>query len=370
MKHAELTIAEVRALYFDDEALLLSPYKLYRYQFRDDRYYFYNKPVIDMPTGVAFTNEIAMATGVTTLTKHTIPYDEGLLRYYAERGYEEATAYRDDRSKYGSLLHTIAAELLIKRKFDLDQLPGIVAAYAAKNALTVNVAAWVDYLKQDTLALAQFIIDYNVKPLAIELSLVSPSLGVAGTLDLFCEMDKEETGFFGEVYASGDRKGQPKETKRTVRVLAIVDFKSGRNVPSTKHNAAQLRILRILLDEMMETVYGTHTAAQQMELYNWHPKNWETKPGYRLVDQKHCVSTEEAMHYIALNRVYDPNPDERTTLQMQGIISLAAGTEQNYTVDNIKQLVQAKVTAGDMPLEQYDCIDNYLPHILENDEQE
>ena len=373
MQTAELSISEVRAMYFDADALLISPVKLYRYHYKGDRYYYYQLPTPVDHVGLTTTLDdladkpkIELAVGVTTLTRKTIPQDDQLIKWIAEMGYDAAMAYRDERAKYGSLLHTIAAELFIKRSFDLDLLEEAVFSYCAKNHIFVNQNSWVDNLKQDVLALAQFAIDYNVKPLAIELSLVSPRLGVAGTLDLLCEMDKEVTGDFGEVYASGERKGQPKLTKAIERRVAIVDFKSGRKSVGGKANAAQLAILKLLFSESVSGDNCSADFASGIELYNWHPKDWEAKPTYHLIDQKHKGwGTNEIEALVTQYRVHDPQPEDRTVLQMAGVVSLEAGaTNANITLQNIKQLVQAAVDAQDVPLEQYDTIDNYVTYKL------
>jgi hypothetical protein len=372
----ELTISEVRAMYFDDDALILSPFKLYRYHFKSYRYYYYQMPMEpamenQMPTdaeGILFPpepkpNPVRLAVGVTTLTRRTMPTDDQLIKWIASMGYDAAIAYRDQRSKYGSLFHTIAAELLIKRKFDLDSLDEIVAGYAAKNGIVINIDEWIDEYKSDILALTQWIIEYNVKPLAIELSLVSPRLNVAGTLDLFCEMDFPETGFFGETYKSGERKGQPKETKRINRTLAIVDFKTGKNTGFGLANAAQLQLLKILLDETMQTVYGTDIHASKIALYNWHPREWRTKPSYSLIDQTMAMTAADALNLVNVYPMYDPDPTERTELKMSGMVDIdagIAGIEKNVMVEKITDIMQNRIDAGDVPLMQYDVTGNYL----------
>lgn len=378
----EMTIAEIKAMYFDDEALMLSPFPLYRYHYKGDRFYYYTDPINEPLDEISDCccahlkngdicsacgehtsvlkgepQPVHFAVGVTTLTRKTIPQDEFLTKWIADKGWDDAIAFRDLRAFYGSLLHTILATLLIKRVCNLDLFDEVVRNYCKANGVVTNQSVWVDDLKQDTLAFAEWMKTYNVKPFAIELSLVSPRLGVAGTLDLFCEMDYTEKGFFGEVYLSGVNKGQPKESKRTVRRLAIVDFKSGRNSTGGLHNAAQLR----LLDMLLKDAYPQFSD-QTMLLYNWHPKDWRAAPNYTFVDQTNSFSEGAALSCIALYQELYPQIEEKKTLEMFGTISLDSPEDEqhNYATPLIKDLVQAAVNDATFTQTEYDLTDTYF----------
>jgi hypothetical protein len=353
----EMTINEIRAMYFDDKALMLSPYPLYRYHFKGDRFYYYINPLEQQPD---VKPVVKFAVGVTTLTRKTIPQDEFLTKWIADQGFEAAAAYRDLRAFYGSLMHTCAASLLIKRSFDLDTLAEVVRNYCAVNSVHTNEAAWVDDLKQDVLAFAQFIKDYNVQPIAIELSLVSPRLGVAGTNDLLCEMDCTESGYYGEVYKTGDNKGQPKLSKQTRRVVAIVDFKSGRKSHGGSHNAAQLRLLKMIFED----IYPNATLKIE-KLYNWNPKDWRTKPDYTLCDQTEAFSEAAALNLVGLYRELYSDVENKKTLDMSGVILLDLPENIdaqifNYTTQSIKDIVQKAIDEGTYGQTNYDTAETYF----------
>lgn len=360
MNKNEMTINEIKAMYFDEQALTLPPVPLYRYHYKGDRFYYYLTPAVqdydpqDKPP-------VKFAVGVTTLTRKTIPQPEQLTKWMADKGWDEAIAYRDERALYGSLLHTLVATLLIKRVADLDATAEIVRNYCKLHSITTNEGVWVDDLKQDLLAFAQFVRDYNVRALAIEMSLVSPQLGVAGTLDLLCEMDLTEKGYYGEVYASGANKGQPKETKRTSRTVAIIDFKSGRTSNGGLHNAAQLRLLKMLLTENFPQWQGV-----AIQLYNWNPKDWRTAPSYTLTDQTTAFSPAAAMNIISLYHELYPDVADKKTLEMFGIVSLDASTSpdddatENYTSTPIRAIVQQAVNEGTFGQTEYDLADSYF----------
>lgn len=362
MKQDELTVSQIKAMYFDDAALMLSPFPLYRYEYKGDRFYYYVNPaeqvteVADDPEAkqAAYHLPVHFAVGVTTLTRRTIPQNEGLVKWIANMGYDAAIAYRDQRAKYGSLMHTCFATMLIKKVFNLDLLPEVVQNYCKVNSITVNEAAWVDDLKQDVLAFATFLHEYQVKALAIELSLVSPRLGVAGTQDLLCEMDYVEKGYFGEVYASGVNKGQPKQSNRTVRTLAIIDFKSGRDTTGGIHNAAQLAALRLIFKDNYPAF-----ADRDIKLFNFHPKDWRTTPTYTLSNQTDGFSEAAVMNILGLYREFEPAPEDKTVVEMFGTIDLDNPGE-NFTTKVIKEVVQAAVDGTTYTDQGYDYADFYF----------
>ena len=368
MKQDELTVSQIKAMHFADDALMLSPFPLYRYEYKGDRFYYYIDPnegnfeVLKGGETITHNPPVHFAVGVTTLTRRTIPQNEGLVKWIANMGYDAAIAYRDQRAKYGSLMHTCYATMLIKKVFNLDLLPEVVQNYCRVNSITVNEAAWVDDLKQDVLAFATFLHEYQVKPLAIELSLVSPRLGLAGTQDLFCEMDFEEKGFFGEVYASGINKGQPKETKRIVRTLAIVDFKSGRDTTGGIHNAAQLAALKMIFRDNYPAYAGKRSIIvyqPAVRLYNFHPKDWRKVPTYTLVDQTDAFSEGAVMNCLGLYHEFEPAPEDKTVVEMFGTINLENPGE-NFTTKVIKEVVQAAVDGAAYKEQGYDYADFYF----------
>jgi len=361
MEKNEMSINEIKAMYFDEKALMVSPVPLYRYEHKGDRFYYYIEPTPELDPMRTYDAQdkppVRFAVGVTTLTRKTIPQDEFLTKWIADQGYDNAIAYRDLRAKYGSLMHTVTATLAIKRVADLDTFAEVVANYCKVNHVETNQTVWTDDLKQDTLGFAAFMREYNVKPLAIELSLVSPNLGLAGTLDLLCELDITEKGFFGETYASGVNKGQPKETKRSYRGLAIVDMKSGRKSNGGVHHAAQLALLRLLLNEN-----NPDFAAQEIKLYNWHPKDWETKPSYTLIDQTGKFSQNACLNILALYRELYPNVELKRTLEMFGVVDLDAVPDEihNHSTPLILDIVQTAVNDGTFGQTEYDYTDTYF----------
>jgi hypothetical protein len=180
------------------------------------------------------------------------------------------------------------------------------------------------------LAFAQFVIDCKVKPLAIEICLYHPTDGYAGAIDLVCELEIEEKGFFGEKYLSGANKGTPKETKRVRRVFAIVDIKSGRKGFYESHEIQ----LHAYLD-----MWDNHFPDVRVEkVFNWSPKEWRNAPSFNLKDQTDSSNTRKLKHLVELAKIED-NKRRNSITVTSGEIDVLEGLERNISEKTFEQLV-------------------------------
>jgi hypothetical protein len=222
-----------------------------------------------------------------------MPTSPFLIDWKIQMGKKEAEIYTDQRAKYGTFMHRQIALLTINNKLDLEKMYDELKEYMELENVPVNLTReWYDDLLNDTLAWAQFMKDTNYKPLAVEIKLKHSS-GFATTLDQAGEITIEEMGFFGEVYKSGDKKGQPKKTKGIVKKRVIIDLKSGRNNFYESHEA-QLCGQRRAWNENFKDV-PIH------EIYNWSPKEWKTEtPTYNFKRQTETSQEEKLDSYIAL----------------------------------------------------------------------
>lgn len=308
-------------MFFDAKKLIHQPEPIYRLDLGNYRYYY---RFID--------DEPVFYISVTTMTRNTLPTSPFLVKWIADTGSEQASAYVDERASYGKILHMQCGELLIIGTYDLDKLPEKLKQYSAANKITPK-DDWIDELKKDILAFSQFMIDYNVKPLAIEPILYHPDDGYAGAIDIVCEKDHEEKGFFGEVYASGANKGQPKESKRKRRIIAIVDIKSGRK-GFYESNEIQLQAYKTMWNLHFPDVPAERT-------FNWSPKAWVSTPSYNLKDQTDCVSAEKLPHLINLAKIEDRKRSNKVTIY-SGVIELLKGLQKNISEITFNELVKTK----------------------------
>jgi hypothetical protein len=315
-----ITIEKLSPMFFDVTKLKVQPEPLYRMDMNDHRYYYKFDE----------NGEPQFFTSVTTMIRNTLPTSPHLIQWLIDKqgtGKDEAK----ERSEYGTFLHSLCAELLINGTFDLDKLSEKLTIFLT-NSKVIAKDNWVDELKKDVLAFAQFVIDYNVKPLAIEIVLAHPRDGYAGAIDLVCELDVEEKGNFGEVYASGANKGQPKESKRITRMNAIIDIKSGRRGFYESHE--------IQLSAYEQMWFLQFPEVKIKRLFNWSPKEWRTTPSYNLKDQTDSKNIAKLPHLVALAKIEDSKRENKVTV-ISGIVDVLQGTDRNISEKTFVELVKS-----------------------------
>jgi hypothetical protein len=264
------------------------------------------------------------------MIKKTLPTSPHLIEWMVNKGKEESSSYLEERADYGTFMHSQCGELLMAGHYDLDTLADRLKLYCAKKDIPYQ-KEWVDELKKDILAFAQFMIDTNLKPLAIEIVLSHPEDGYAGAIDLVAELDIEEKGFFGDVYLSGPDKGLPKMTKQTRRVIAIIDMKSGRKGFYEAHE--------IQLQAYLE-MWKIHFPDVLVErLYNWSPKAWEVSPTYNLKNQTDSKNLFKLPHLSAISKVEESKRRNRVTI-LSGDIRPANGLQGNIEEMSYADLIK------------------------------
>lgn len=308
-----MTIDEIRALYFDADALVEPAYKVYQLNSDGYRYYYRFNP----------EGEPEFYPSVTTLLKQVMPTSPALIDWMIANGKEGAAEKRDLAAAYGTLMHTEFESLIINRRYDFDDVPAIVASYIERENLPEKVFnEWVIRIRKDVLSFAQFVRDYNVRPLAVEIGLVHPDYHFAGCIDLPCIMMDPKSG---EKYA------------------AIVDFKSGKKGFWEEHEL-QLHLYRM----MWNVNYPNMPIAR---LFNFAPKDWRTKPTYNLKDQTDSVNAAKLPHLLALATIEDEKRDNTLTI-IRGQLDLDKGKiADNILTLSLAELIKAKTESADAPEE-------------------
>ena len=205
-----MTVEEMKAMFFDKNALIEPKCAVYQLNTKGYRYYYkYDEQ-----------GEPQFYPSVTTILTQTMPEPIFLKQWRDKMGAEAADRYRDERAAYGTFMHALFGELLINRTIDLDSVQDKLKVYIEQKQLPVDFIFYCDDLKKDVLAFAQWVADYEVQPLAIEIALVSEQRQYAGMIDLVCTLKTKEG-----------------------RQTAIIDFKSGRNGFSEEHEL-QLHLYR------------------------------------------------------------------------------------------------------------------------------
>ena len=299
-----LTAEEMKSVFFDADALKEPPYRLYQLNGEGHRYYY-----------VFEDGEPVFFPSVTTLLRQTMPTSPFLIKWMVENG-DAATEKRDMAAAYGTLMHAEIEKLLIGRSYDLDKVPEVVQAYMeSENIADKYFFDWAPKLRKDLLAFAQFAKDWQVKPMAVEISLYHPDYRYAGCIDLPCWLT--------------DKKGNT--------FPAIVDFKSGRKGFWEEHEL-QLELYRMMWNK-------AYPECEVERIFNWSPKDWRTSPTYNFKEQTDSPNLAKVPYILGLAQIEDDKRENNVTF-CEGVIDLDGDLSGNYKTMSLAELVKAKGEAA------------------------
>ncbi len=302
--------------------------RLYRSHMDRSRFYY-----------TMINNQILRLPSVTTILAEVLPTEEWLIRWIASWGYERALEKRDEAAHYGTIFSICAADLLRHGSFDLSTIETALDIYRYSNNITFPTDHWVNKLKEDLFALTSFIQDYNFEPIAIELPLISTKYKFAGTLDAlgYITIGNGQNGKILKSDIKKDKNGNIVENK-TRRVLAIIDWKTGRKGFYRSHEA-QLHMYYLLVQENFPEFQH-----QEIRLYNWAPKYWENPddPKYHFKDQTNSTEKLKILHYLAIYHTEYQNWEPKIK-QIDGILSLKKPNDNVCQVLEYRELIQRKL---------------------------
>jgi len=271
---------------------------------------------------------------VTTFIKQTLPTSPFLIDWIAGMGTEKAKEYAEERAHYGTFLHSQCGILMMYAKYDLDKLQDNLRDYMELHKLPESFAQYEHELKKDLLSFAQFMIEVNFTPLAIEMGLAHPEWGVAGAIDIIGSMDWEEEGFFGEVYKTGDKKGTPKKSKQMMRIVAIVDIKSGKK-GFYESSEIQLHAYKGMVERNFPEI-------KIDKVFNFAPKEWRgATPTYTLKDQTDSKSAKKLPYLLELAAIEDDKKNNNLTIT-HGTIDLSKGLYSNIESVNLEEVIRQR----------------------------
>lgn len=309
-----MTVEEMSAMFFDADALIEPPYRVWQLNSSGHRYYY----KFDKDGNPEFY------PSVTTILSQTLPKSPWLVKWIADKGLEESERYKMERANYGTFMHAVFERLLINRSYNLDTLKDELKEYIDVNRLPEDFIHYADDLKKDVLAFAQFVLDYDVRPLALEIALVHPVYRYAGMIDCPCTM-LEKPG--------AER-----------RINAIVDFKSGRNGFYEEHEIQ----LHLYMD-----MWNENFPRFPMErVFNFSPKNWHKKPTYNLKDQTDSPNARKIPALLELASIED-DKIENVFTACSGTIELdrTPDLSGNVVSMTLSELVKAKGPKDEEPEE-------------------
>lgn len=297
-----MTVEEMKAMFFDKNALIEPQYPVYQLNTKGYRYYYkYDEQ-----------GEPQFYPSVTTILSQTMPESPFLKQWRDKLGAEQADRYRDERAAYGTFMHGLFGELLINRTIDLDDIQEKLKFYIEQKQLPADFIFYADDLKKDVLAFSQWVADYDVRPLAIEIALVSELKHYAGMIDLVCTLNTTEG-----------------------RKMAIVDFKSGRNGFTEEHEL-QLHLYR----DMWQENFPEHTIDR---LFNFSPKDWrKEKPTYNFKDQTKSEMAKVRDDILAIAAVKDSQRENRFTATYGKINLDDLDLTKNITSLTLAEIIKTK----------------------------
>lgn len=298
-----ITIKEIIPDFFDSGALIEPNYRLYQLNGKPGRFYYTVTP----------EGRTDFYPSVTTFISAVVPKEKYLLDWQKKNGVE-GDAYMNERANYGTFLHGVFAKLLINGKYNLDGLRGELLAFIDSHLLPNSFIEYEYDLKKDVLALAAFVKDYEVKPLAIEVGLASKKMGLAGTLDLPCTMLEKPGG--------------------KNRIRALVDLKSGKKGFYSDHEI-QLMIYREIWNE-------NYPDLKIERIFNLSPKDWRNYPTYNLKEQTKSDQAAKLPYYIELGKLHFGDID-RKIIFVKGVIDLSGDLDNNIIELTFSEVVKSKL---------------------------
>lgn len=318
----------VNTQWFDHDAIRLPNYRVGRVNYGYGRSYL---RILNDELETPFR----LYTSLTTVISQCSPMERPLLEWYCKLGLTEADRQSRMSQHYGTLMHLLIGDFLKTSTFDFETIGDQVREYLSnENYWQPETDDWEEKLRYDVAAFIQFANDYKIVPLGVEYVLLS-NRGYGTLIDLVCKMTVEEKGFWGEVYKSGANAGQPKETKRSREVVAIINFKSGRH-GFWRSNGIQVECERLLWQENFSDV-------PVERCYNWSPKEWDTTPSYNLKDWTGEIEQVEIDAVLMLaNLRYGQKAMNKKFVSVSGQYYSTRGLEDCVQIKEVEQWCREK----------------------------
>jgi hypothetical protein len=275
-KTLELVKPEFISKAYENQFIPKSP--IFRFNYNSSRFY-YQFDEADEPI---------FYPSVTSILSDVVPESEFLKMKRMELGYDY-NKWMGELAHQGTFIHKIISDYLISNSFDFSTLNQSVYEYFRENKRNYEVDTWLYAIRPKIASLIKFCIESKIEPIAIE-SIVTykdDKYKYAGAVDIIAYATVEERGYFGEFFKSGERAGQPKETKSIFRKLVAIDIKSGTS-GFYESNALQLK--------MYEKAINQTFGLELQGLINVQPVKWNNgnEPNYKQEDQINNVD----LHYL------------------------------------------------------------------------
>jgi hypothetical protein len=282
-KNNRLSLVDVSTIYFDETAIRLPDYTVGRIPFNKGGRGYY---IINPDYTVSFFVSLTTAIGTTQ------PTSPQIIEWQMSLGSQEYKRQLRLKADYGTIMHELIGKFCIDKKLAMSYIDEAVSQYRAKGFNDKEIDDWNTELRKDLRAWAQFVIDYNLTVICVEVVLVSKQYGYATAIDVVAYHDEECMVDSGETYKSGERKGEVKMVKGSKRSLCLINMKSGRKGFYESHSIQMEAEKRVFEENFSDLPIS--------KIYNWAPTDWKTNPAYKLKDQTDCCDPKELDAIFAL----------------------------------------------------------------------
>jgi hypothetical protein len=326
-----MTYENVSTQWFNPDAIRLPNYKVGRVNYGVGRSY------IRINEDGTLEQPFRLYTSLTTAISTCAPMEQSLLEWHCKLGLVEAKRYTKLRQHYGTLMHSEIGTYLTLNYYDFDTVQERVSAYLSEhNYWQPETDGWADELKYDVAAFIAFAQEHAIEPLGIEYVLLSDR-GFGTLIDLVCRLKMPVKGFHGEVYKSGDRKGQPKETTELLDKVAIINFKSGKH-GFYRTNGIQIECEKQLWEENFPDIKIDCAM-------NWAPKEWIVTPDWSLKDWTGDIDPGEIDAILQLAQIrYASKAINKKYIDIQGQAFSTRPVAECVKTQTVEEYCVAKYT--------------------------
>lgn len=313
-----ISAEKVTGLYFNNE-LIHPDFQLYRLNTPKGRIYF--RPLDAEEKTFAFYG------GAGNLVSE-IPKSDYLIEWYAMKGMAAAKRYYYLRMLFGSLEHSLLAELCIEGEVDLDLLPERVRNYFFEQSFYVTEKELSDMsleAQKDVIGIGQWILDHKAKLVFVELPVYSDGEGLATQIDLGAFLTLE----------SGSGKNY-----KTEECFGLINYKSGKSGFRREHRF-QMEVERRLFVDCFHEFASNNIRIFNLSGTNWRTTEWnrKTRP-YKFSEQTDKVMEAKYLHYLELGKI---TRDERLSQPLnilQGKLAIGDNPMNNIVSKTLQQIVE------------------------------
>jgi len=309
---------KVKELYFNEE-LIQPNYELFRLNTPKGRIYF--RPLDENAKTFAYYG------GTGNLTSE-IPKDDNLIEWMAHKGVTEAKRYYYLRMLFGSLEHTLLAELCIMGEIDLDSLPARLRNYFFTQSFYCTEKELSDLAteaQKDVIGMMQWMIDHKAKLAFVELPVYSDGEGLATQIDI---------GAFIEIEVGSGKN------YKIEQCFALINYKSGKGGFFKEHRF-QLEVERRIFIDCYPEFTEQDIRIFNLSGTNWRSTEWnrKTRP-YKFSEQTDKADIDRYNHYLELGKI---TRDERLAKPLnliQGKVGVGITPASCVVSKTLKEVVE------------------------------